>query len=260
MTGIKADTKRHYILTKNTADNHKDIIIKIVYNKRDINMKKALLIIAVLIFTSAASIYGQGYEDDSASGNYALALKASTLGVSFDVIRSFNENLNLRLGGAYFTYQQSGGGDADEDYEYDGDLNLLSFNVLLDWFPFSNYFRITGGALINLNEGEITMIPTKEYKVGNITYDKNNLGTMTAEVDVNKVAPFLSIGFDNPAAGGKGIGFTFDAGVIYQGAPNVDLIADGLLEPSTEQAPKIEDNLNWFQFYPVVSVGLTYTF
>ncbi|MBT4485577.1 MAG: hypothetical protein HOC71_18065, partial [Candidatus Latescibacteria bacterium] len=53
-------------------------------------------------------------------------------------------------------------------------------------------------------------------------------------------------------------GFTFDVGALYHGAPKVSLKTDGLLEPSAKQAPIVEENISWFQFYPVISIGYIY--
>jgi len=84
------------------------------------------------------------------------------------------------------------------------------------------------------------------------------LGNLSADVRFNKITPYIGFGFGN--ADGPGSGFSFNAGAIYHGPPGVKLSADGLLEPSTEQAPIIEDNINWFRFYPVISLGYIYKF
>ncbi len=193
--------------------------------------------------------------------DYAASVKISTLGINVEGVRSFGPSLNTRLGLALFSYSHEGGGDGD-DYEYTGDLKLLSISALADWFPFKNFFRITGGVLINLNEAELEMIPTETYQIGGDLYTPEKLGKLNAKVDFNKVAPYIGIGFGNPMSGGSGLAFTFDIGTVYQGAPNVDLTATGLIEPSgaPDQEKTLENNLDWFQWYPVISFGLTYKF
>jgi len=106
------------------------------------------------------------------------------------------------------------------------------------------------------------MKPTKSYTVGGDIYTPDLLGTMSADISFNKVAPYIGIGFGDPTAGSKGLGFTFDIGTVFQGAPKAKLSATGLIEPSAspEQQEKLESNLSWFKFYPVVSFGLTYKF
>lgn len=194
--------------------------------------------------------------------DYAAAIKVNTLGISAEGVRSFGPNFNARLGIAFFSYSADGGGGTGDDYKYAGTLDLFSISALADYFPWERGFRISAGFLINLNKASAEMTPTKTYTVGGDLYTPDKLGIMNADVDFNKVAPYIGIGFGNPTAGDKGLGFTFDIGTIYQGSPNVDLSATGLIAPSAspEQEATIEDNLSWFKWYPVVSFGLTYKF
>ncbi len=196
---------------------------------------------------------------DAFSQNYAASVRVSTTGINLEGIRSFGNEFNARLGLAFFSYNYDGGGGT-EDYSYSANLKLLSFSVLGDWFPFQNALRITGGLFVNLNKGDMKLTPAKTYTVGGSQYTPEKLGNLSALVDFNKVAPYLGIGIGNPTAGSSGLGFSLDIGTFYQGSPNVDLSADGLLTPSAEQGPVIEDNLSWFKFYPVVSLGISYKF
>lgn len=189
---------------------------------------------------------------------YAVSLKASTIGVSLEGVRSFGDQLNARAGLSYFTFNTSGGGGGD-DYTYDGKLKLLTFSALADWFPFEYNFRITGGIFINLNKGDLTLTPATTHSLGGTVYTPEMLGSLSATVDVNKISPYLGLGYGNRLLT-EGLGFTLDVGAIYQGAPKVDLTAKGLLEPSAEQGPLIEDNIKWFKFYPVLAIGLIYNF
>jgi len=190
--------------------------------------------------------------------NYAVSLKASTLGISLEGIRSFGEQFNARAGLSFFTINMNGGG-GDEDYSYDAKLKLLTFSALADWFPFDFNMRVTGGVFINLNKGDLTLRPTTSHTVGGTVYTPEMLGSLSANVDVNKISPYLGIGIGNRLLS-EGLDFTLDVGAIYQGAPKVDLTAQGLLEPSAEQQPLIEDNIKWFKFYPILSIGLIYSF
>lgn len=194
--------------------------------------------------------------------DYAASIKVSTLGINLEAIRSFGPDINARLGVAFFSYSMDGGGGAKDDYKYSGDLKLTSISALADWFPFQNFFRVTGGVLINLNKADITMTPSKTYTVGNDQYTPEKLGNMDAKIDFNKFTPYIGLGIGNPAAGESGLGFTLDLGTAYQGNPKVDLAADGLLSPSAapDQEQKLEENLSWFKWYPVLSLGLTYKF
>ena len=214
--------------------------------------EKLLLVILFVLLLFSSQVFAQGF---------AIGAKVSTLGISFELDKSITNNLNVKAGGAFFSYSQDGGGGTD-DYTYNAKLDLSSFFLLADWFPFGNSIRLTGGALINLNEANIALTPTDSYKVGGDTYTPKDLGVLSAKIDFNKVSPYIGLGLGNPTSGSSGLKFTFDIGTIYQGAPTVDLSATGLIEPSAapDQEAQLEDNLNWFKWYPVVSFGLMYKF
>lgn len=215
-------------------------------------MKKLLFIMLAAFLLYSSQNFAQGF---------AIGAKVSTLGFSFELDKSITENINLKAGGAFFSYSQDGGGGTD-DYTYTAKLDLSSFFILADWFPFGNSIRITGGALINLNEANIDLVPTSSYTVGGDVYAPKDLGTLSAKVDFNSLSPYIGMGLGNPTSGGSGLKFTFDVGTIYQGSPGVDLSATGLIEPSAapDQEAQLENNLSWFKWYPVVSFGLMYKF
>ncbi len=193
------------------------------------------------------------------SKSYAVTLKASTLGFGLDGTTSIANNLNVRLGGQVFSFSYDGGGTVDDDFKYNAKANLLSFSALVDYFPGGSIFKITGGLLLNLNKVDVTMIPSQTYVVNGSTYNAERLGDVLTTTDFAKVAPYLGIGLFNPLAY-RQFGFTMDIGGIYQSSPNVTMVATKLMEPTASQSAIVEENIKWFKFYPVVTLGLTYRF
>jgi hypothetical protein len=191
--------------------------------------------------------------------DYAASIKISTLGASIEGYRSFSSQFNARLGVAVFSYTANNFKSSDS-YSANADLKLLSITALADWFPFENNLRLTGGLVVNLNKANIVLTPVKTYTQGNIQYTPDKLGQLNADLTFNKVAPYLGIGLGNPTSGARGFGFTFDVGTFFQGGPKATMSATKLLGPSASQSGQLEDNLKWFKFYPVISVGLFYKF
>jgi len=216
-------------------------------------MKKSLLLtILMLLSLGSTSVFAQ---------DWAIALKASTLGGNVELYRSFGESFNVHLGANYFALKQDL--DGTEDYTAEADAGLMSFSALGDFFPVqSSSFRITAGLLFNLNEVDAILTPIKSYTVGGDEYTPDDLGTLDANIKFNPLAPYIGLGFGNPTSGESGFGFSFDVGTMYQGGSIVNLTAEGLLEPSAaeDQEKLIEDNLSWFKWYPIVSLGITYKF
>lgn len=219
-------------------------------------MKKIILI---AITTSTLLTTGLA----SAEGNLALGLKGGTTGLGLEATYNVAPWLNFRASGAGFPYSGSFEQDGNS---YSVDARLASASLLADWHPFSGSFRISAGGLLNFNqiEGEAT---------GPLEIDDTNYtGSLKASVDFNTVAPYLGLGWGNAFRGGR-LTFMTDFGVIYAGSPKVNLDADvpGL---NTPQADQLEidvaaeeaslqselDGIQLLQFYPVVSLGLSYRF
>ncbi len=214
------------------------------------------VIVFLLLFTSLL------FTPQIFSQDFAVGVKLSTLGGGIEAVRSFSPNINARLGFSLFSLSFDGGVSSEDDYKFNAKLGLLTIAALADYFPFERGLRITGGLIVNLNNFKADIKPNKSYSVGGDVYSPDLLGTMNADISFNKVAPYIGIGFGNPTAGSKGLGFSFDIGTIYQGAPKAKLSASGLIEPSAspDQQEKLESNLSWFKWYPVLSFGLMYKF
>ncbi len=211
-------------------------------------MKKTLLLIILLkTIITPACVKAQ---------TYALSINSSTLGINLEGIRSFGPRYNARVGFTCFSYKYSDGDN--KDYYLGSDIKMSSVSAIFDWFPYEGIFHLSGGLFINFNEVNALLTPKESHDVGGRIYSPEMLGNLSADLRFNKITPYIGIGFGN--ANGPDSGFSFNAGAVYHGPPGVKLSADGLLEPSTEQAPIIEDNISWFKFYPVISLGYIFKF
>lgn len=215
-------------------------------------MRKYAALLFLILLTVSSAIRAQ---------DFAVSVKASTVGCHFEAFRSFGSSLNLHLGGSFFAYKYNSSENTKEDYVMNADLKLNMFSLLLDYMPFkSSSFRISAGAALNNNKPNAVAVPTINKVIGGDVYNKDNLGNMSVDLSFNKINPYLGIGFGNPVGEGSPLTVMFDIGAYYQGSPKVDLKADGLLAPSAspEQEKIVENNIKWFQFFPVISVGLSY--
>ena len=154
------------------------------------------------------------------------------------------------------------------DIDYDVDADLLSFPVMLDWYPFKNSgFRISAGALINKNEADLEASSQSSYTINGTTYTAAQLGTLNGNVDFNEVAPYVGIGWGNALSKDKRWSFTCDFGVAFQGEANIDLSATGPIasdptfqEDLAQEKRELEKELEDYQYYPVIALGITYKF
>ena len=218
-------------------------------------MKKKLNAISVLILSLFFAL-GAGCED---SGGLAIAGKAGTLGLGGELTTAVASDINARVGFNRVDFDFDG--DVS-DIDYDFGLDFHSFSALVDWFVFDGPLRITGGLIsmdhqVDLQAGGIS---GELEGIGDGIYDWADVGTLSGEVEVDCIAPYLGIGWGNILDKSKRWGFYSDAGIAFTRSPDVTLSATGkppgLAADLARESEDIEDDLEPFKFYPVLSVGL----
>ena len=223
------------------------------------NFVKKTLIAASLFLGATTSAYAN-------TGDVAIGLKGSTLGIGGEVTMNLIPSLNVRSGFNAFNYTGSAT-KSDIDYKYK--LKLQTIPVLLDLHPFADSgFRLSSGILINNNKVTATGKPQTDYKIGDGTYDKDLLGTLTGKIDFNKVSPYAGIGWGNAVAKHSALTLSCDLGVMFQGTPKVSLAAsNSVIAANTtfqtdlaKEVTKVKDATDNIKYYPVISIGLAYSF
>ena len=212
--------------------------------------RRILIVIATLIVLIPAT---------SRAAEFGLGLRAGTQGLGAEGAVSFTQWVSLRAG--------VHGGDLSYDFDegginYDGELQLGGYGVLVDFFPMRGTFRLTGGLFSNANEVEIRVRATEDIEIGGTLYSPAEAGTLSGTVDWNSTAPYLGIGWGNVARG-KRVGFLCDLGVLSQGSGEVTLVSDSpFVDPAdlAREAAEIEDDIDGFKLWPVVSFGLAIRF
>ncbi|HKQ25030.1 MAG TPA: hypothetical protein VJT81_11375 [Burkholderiales bacterium] len=219
-------------------------------------MKRFVMGLA-LFFTASAAAWA----------DVGVLLKAGTLGAGLDVSKGISESLGLRLQANALSYDKD---FTESDVDYHADVELKSAGLLLDWHPFSGVFRISAGAFWNGNEAIATGRPTGgTYVINGTPYPAAQVGSLNGQIDFESVAPYIGIGFASAPKAGRGMTFSFDLGVLYQGEPNVALTAVcGVPGPTCTQLQNdvaaeqaaLQEDLSDQKFYPVVSFGIGYRF
>ncbi len=197
----------------------------------------------------------------------SLGPKIGTTGIGLDLTFGVTRFLNLRSGFNYgsFTMNTDWG-----DVEYDTELDMTSIPLLVDWYPAGGHFRITGGFFIQPGtQADIDATPTKPVQIGSHTYGPDVIGTLSGKIEVdNTFAPYIGIGFGNTVGRDRRLTFSLDLGVIFQ-AYDVSLASDGpgmtakldlFREDIQKEEEKIQDDLDDFKFYPVLTLGFGYHF
>lgn len=212
---------------------------------------------------AAAFIATPAVAQDKAAGSFGVGVTAGTLGIGPEV-NFRGDNFGVRASATFFNMSR----DVESDgIEYEGDLKLRSFGGSVDFYPGVGGFRISPGLRISNNRVELKATPaaTTTVQVGDVTYTGAEIGTLTGEIKPNKLAPTLTVGY----GGGKGAGvyFGIDAGVMFQGSPEVKNLrrssaipVPGIDAEIAREAAEIEDDINNFKIYPILQLGLGFRF
>jgi hypothetical protein len=186
-----------------------------------------------------------------------------TLGVGADLGIGVSRMIGLRAGVNVQPWEPK---QTFEDVEFTLDLASPSYMAVIDLHPAGGSFRVTGGAVYFSREHEIRGTPTESIDIGGQSYSPTEIGTLAGTFDTKGVAPYAGIGFGR-IAGRRGVGFTLDLGVAFQGEPAVSLTASGPIASQpvfqanlAEEEQNIAEDAKAFRFYPVLTIGLAIGF
>ena len=103
-------------------------------------VRTALLALAAAVASPALAEETNGWRVGAHGG---------TAGVGASAAWDFHDKLAVRAIANRFNYDRK---ETVSGKRYKGKLELANFGLLLDWHPFDNGFRVSGGAILNRNE------------------------------------------------------------------------------------------------------------
>lgn len=200
------------------------------------------------------------------AGDFSLGGSASTLGFGAEAGYAFNDRFGARLGGYAFSFDRDG---EENGIEYEGELDLSNIGVFVDWHPFAGALRVSGGWFATDNNLVGTGVPGPggTFDIGGFTFTEAEVGTLGATADLGSSAPFLGAGWVWGRADG-GLAWSLDLGILFQDSPDIDLTSTGgtlsdepeLQAALREEEIELEDDLDKYDLYPVISFGLSWRF
>jgi len=203
-----------------------------------------------------------GTQSAIADDNIWLGAKAGTLGIGFEATWRPTPILDFRAGLNNYSYNTN---SAEAGIDYDSELDLNTFYATANLRAPMSPFRLTAGIFSNRNEVNLVSQSSATYDIGGMTYTGAEVGTLNAAVSFEKTAPYLGVGADFRIA--DTLGLNFDLGVLWQGTPVVGMTASGpiTLDPNFQaelaaETVELQNALNNYKAYPVVSIGLSFNF
>jgi len=239
-------------------------------------MNRAVFLAAAILLLPLPS-RGQG----ASLPRFGVGAKFGTLGIGFEGATVVTERSNLRFGFNVFDYHQD---KTKDGIDYDADLKLRSVQVTYDQY-LTRAFHVSPGILIyngNRIDAATAVGAGESFVLGNTRYFSSQTSPIvgSAEMELRKVAPMVLIGFGNVLPrSNRRFGVNFDAGVVFQGSPKSTLSLTGSActvsptvgclnagtDPTVQsnvraEQEQLDDDLRRFQFYPVLSIGVSWKF
>jgi hypothetical protein len=193
---------------------------------------------------------------------YSVGLEAGTTGLGGNVAWRFMNNLGVESGFDYFDYSYNG---TIKDNTYDAKLRLMSEPLNLEVFPWKrSSFHISLGALFN--ENRLSGSATGPLTLNGDKYTGNlNLLYKPETVD-----PYVGIGGNVYFDKSHHWSLMGALGVAYAGDGKVSLTGTGVPAQYTSSSTfqqdlqaekaKVQSYARDLRFWPVIKLGVTYSF
>lgn len=197
---------------------------------------------------------------------FFAAPKLGTLGFGVDLGYQFNDLVKVRLNTNYFSFSHD---RSIQDIDYSIDPSNFNIGLLLDLHPWRNGFRLTGGLYYIDLKGDLSagLSPDLSYSFGDHTYKGSELGEASGSIKWSKLAPYIGLGWGSGASNpDSNWFFTADLGAMFIGKSKVSYTVSGLashpsLGPDIDrEIGKIKSDIDDYQWYPVISIGVGYRF
>lgn len=210
----------------------------------------------------------------------------SPLGIGLQVSTDVNEHLNLRGIGNIFNYSAN---FTTSGIPVNASLTLGSGGVMADYYPTHLGLRLSGGALfVNQNgaSGTASIPGGNNFTLNHQTYysaSANPLnGTGSLALNTTKPSGIVTLGWGNHVKRSGHWTVPFEIGAVFDGSPKVNLALTGTacIDPGQTECTDISANtpiaqqfqsnlsaqiakwnsdLNALQAYPVISIGIAYS-
>lgn len=210
-----------------------------------------------------------------------VGVEISSLGVGFEAAYPVLPRFNIRGGGDFISYGHTFHQDG---VTYTGSLRWRSGQASLDWFPFGGFHLSPGLLFYNGNEIAATaLVPAgQNFTLNGVGYTSSagNPLNGTGSVGFTKVDPKITFGFGNLVPrNGRHWSILTEVGIAYTGSPKAALAFQGTAcdqqtglicvnaatDPTFQsnvvaEQNKINKDLTFFKFYPIVSLGFGVNF
>lgn len=227
--------------------------------KERTNTLAGLMAIGLLALTPTAQYAADG-DNPAQTIPFSLGVEGGTTGLGGNASWRFMDHFGVETGFDYFDYTYNG---TIKDNRYKADFRLMSEPLNLEIFPWSrSSFHLSLGMLFNENQLSGT-------DVGSVTLNHiKYTGNLNLNYKPDVVDPYVGIGgnlyFDHAhhwsLMGALGVAFAGDGDVSLTGTQNHPALNAQFNNGLAIEKAKVRSYANDLQFWPVIKIGLNYSF
>ncbi len=140
--------------------------------------------------------------------------------------------------------------------------DFYNAHLLADFTPFQqlSWLRVVGGAAYFFKaRGNVRIIPSDDYKYGDLTLTEDQIGYVDLNVDWKGVAPYLGIGLLRSFPKKK-FNVNIDLGTYYLHKPDAQIVGTGILTGNSSQTDQFKSNIKDYRWLPILQFNFNYRF
>lgn len=209
-------------------------------------------------------VFCLGFATPVQAGRIFAGVGAGTLGIGADVGYQFSNWLKFRINANYLPVDV----DLDfDDVDYNAEFRNLTAGFLVDLHPFMGDFRISVGAYYRDQNIDLSATPKGSIEIGNNSYTAAQVGSLKAEIEWDKFAPYVGLGWGMGSGTDMDFSIDFNLGAMYMSGVKVKYWMTGpaasmgtYQDDIRREAESIKDDIDKWKWYPVVSLFLSFRF
>lgn len=223
-------------------------------------MKRGITLFCLSLLSFTIHCQEKETADPSAIENYKLSspylgLQMGSLGFGAQYAMPLSLRWNGRIAASYFSYSldnsyTENGAQVTEIYTATvGGVGFLADYSFLKKTP---NWKLSTGLFYNFNS--VQAITGATASANGETIDA---GSLDLQIRTFPVCPYGGLVFGNFKTS-KRVMFALELGTFFHGRAKVDWTGEGRIAPTAEQAPLLEENLKYYNWFPYANFQLNF--
>lgn len=196
-------------------------------------------------------------DGEGAGPRLILGPNIGNLGLNSEAGVRIGDHFGLRIGANYLALETAGDSQAPE---FNFNVTPPAAGAMLDYYPFRDVFRLTGGLRYNAESSDLIEAPSSAITIGGLPFTPSAGPPLGAGQDYVGYATYGGLGLQSSFWEGR-LELVFDLGVYYRDPNNDAEDAHAAAGADAEaNGESTEEELRLLGLYPIIGLSATYRF